>query len=506
MKRNLFFVLFLLLAVAAQAQNNKAGDLTLTIRYLYAADSTMAAHKYVADTLSEGDLYCVPSPVVEGFLPDRDTVQGKMPAKNVTDTVFYSRNAFAVIVSPDIEHGTVEVSPEGDVTVGATVTLTAIPDEFYELEEIKVFNKADETQTVELDDNTFVMPAFDVMVTAFFELGLPVIEEDIDTPEPICAGEALELTAPEVSNADEEGWQMAAESSFEDPEAYEGQTLDATYNGWKLRYFASNDEGTVYSNTVSIKVRTLAPVLVGDASLCTMQTGTYTVSSIGNSDLTWTVSDANATVVESGKILKVTWATAGEHTVSVLVENIDTGCSATVSVNTTVTSFVTPSEVQTLVAKKNSEGREYLLIYPNPQDTYKYQWYKDGNAINGANGQYYYKANGLDAGVYQLYISFNADANGNLFGGAFTDAYTVAATSKPMLSPNPAQPGHGILVVNEGGEEAKVSIFSIDGRLLHQQVIQGTQSVLEVNLPQGIYLVRFTDAQNIETTEKLMIQ
>ena len=509
MKKYLVLLLLLLMAAASQAQNTKqepkAGSLTLTIHYRYAADNTMAARSYIADGLSEGDPFLVVSPYVAGHYPDRDTVYGVMPGRSVVDSVMYYRGNTPEVYTVSVDqtdHGQIAISPEGDIEAGTQVTITVTPDEFYELGTLKAYNKNDESQEVKVTNQSFIMPRFDVMVKATFVRQLPTINGRIDPPKAICAGESLELTAPEVSNADKQGWQMASNDNFGNYEIYEGQTLDAGYNGWKLRYFATNSTGTVYSNVVGIKVNSINPKLSGDTYLCTMQVGTYTADNVGNASLTWTVTDEAATLTETGKKLTVTWATQGQHTVTLLANNNETGCSATVEMEVTVQSFV--SDVNDLVVKKHN-GRDYILIYPNPKDTYKYQWYKDGAPISGANGQYYYQKNGLSAGVYKLYLSLNADANGNLFGGAFTNEYTVAAPSTLVLSPNPVQASEGVRLINEDGGEVTVSIYSLDGRLLQRQTVSGPQPVLNVNLPRGIYMVNIAGNEN-NVTRKLIIE
>ena len=156
------------------------------------------------------------------------------------------------------------------------------------------------------------------------------------------------------------------------------------------------------------------------------------------------------------------------------------------------------------MAKKH-DGKDYLLIYPNPKDTYKYQWYKDGRAITGANGQYYYPAEGLADGDYQVYISFNADSNGNLFCGAFSAVYTVGAKKAACnIYPNPAQMGEELVVVNEG-DEAELFVYSLDGKLIHRQVVANGRQSISVELPQGIYVVRINANESL-TTERIVIQ
>ena len=456
----------------------------------------------------------------EGYHFVKWTESGSQVSTNdhYTFTVTGNRNLVAVFqiqspvthsvtVSPLMSHGTVSVSPSGQVEVGATVTITVTPDEGYVLGSLLVYNKDNVSQNVELNGLTFVMPDFDVMISAVFEIegGLPVINGDITAPAPICAGESLELTAPSVSDATEQGWQMSAHTNFNEIVVYEGQTLDASYNGWKLRYMASNAMGEVYSNVVTITVKDMSDMtLSGDLSSCTGLACTYTVAHAGSAELNWQVSDDKAVIDASGRTLTVLWGTKGIQKVMVNAEDPESGCTVELSLDVNVQSYIDESDVQNIVAKKH-DGKDYLLIYPNPKDTYKYQWYKDGKAITGANGQYYYPAEGLADGEYQVYISYNIDAVGHLFCGAFSAVYTVGASEAAFaIYPNPSQTGEGIVVVNEG-DEAEMFIYTLDGKLVHHQEVANGRQTIGVMLPQGIYVVHFNDGENI-TTERIVIQ
>ena len=456
----------------------------------------------------------------EGYHFVKWTESGSQVSTNdhYTFTVTGNRNLVAVFqvqspvthsvtVSPLMSHGTVSVSPSGQVEVGATVTITVTPDEGYVLGSLLVYNKDNVSQNVELNGLTFVMPDFDVMISAVFEIegGLPVINGDITAPAPICAGESLELTAPSVSDATEQGWQMSAHTNFNEIVVYEGQTLDASYNGWKLRYMASNAMGEVYSNVVTITVKDMSDMtLSGDLSSCTGLACTYTVAHAGSAELNWQVSDDKAVIDASGRTLTVLWGTKGIQKVMVNAEDPESGCTVELSLDVNVQSYIDESDVQNIVAKKH-DGKDYLLIYPNPKDTYKYQWYKDGKAITGANGQYYYPAEGLADGEYQVYISYNIDAEGHLFCGAFSAVYTVGASEAAFaIYPNPSQTGEGIVVVNEG-DKAEMFIYTLDGKLVHHQEVANGRQTIGVVLPQGIYVVHFNDGENI-TTERIVIQ
>lgn len=73
-------------------------------------------------------------------------------------------------------------------------------------------------------------------------------------PEVICGSGPLELVTPNLFNADSYGWEIAVDEAFTNPIAYTGQLLDETYDGWYLRLWATNEEGTSYSNVVQISV------------------------------------------------------------------------------------------------------------------------------------------------------------------------------------------------------------------------------------------------------------
>lgn len=73
-------------------------------------------------------------------------------------------------------------------------------------------------------------------------------------PAVICDEGPIDLVMPNLHNADSYGWEIADNVAFTNPIAYTGQNLDVTYNGWYLRLWATNEEGTSYSNAVLISV------------------------------------------------------------------------------------------------------------------------------------------------------------------------------------------------------------------------------------------------------------
>ena len=503
MKKYLLFTVMFMLAATATAQNRLSKK--LTIHYLYAADSSVAAQKKESYH-SEGAPYSVVSHVIAKYHSDRDTVQGIMPNHDVVDTVFYTINTHTVEVDSQIVNGSVTVEPLGEVTVDDTVTITVTPNENYELATLTAYNKVNQTQTVTIKNNKFAMPDFDVVVTATFVRSLPVITGTIEEPAAICSGSVLSLTEPQVSNADETAWQMSATALFITVTEYEGQPLDMTYNGWKLRYMASNESGTVYSNVVSITVRPMDNItLTGDLGACTNQECEYHLTGDAGASCTWSVSDDNAVVTEITNGIKVVWGSQGTQTVTADIVT-SSNCNAIKEMEVNVMSFVNESDLNDIVVKKH-DNKPYLLIYPNPADTYKYQWYKDNVAIAGANGQYYYPQGGLASGVYKVYVSLNTDADGRLICGSYTNSVTIGASKADYaVYPNPARPSDELSVLIPNGEKVNLALYAVDGRLVYSQTMSGSETQISVNLPIGVYVAHFVKDNETIVTKKIVIE
>ena len=433
-------------------------------------------------------------------------------ALNATTTPDAMRDGdsiFMIEISPRITHGTILTEPVEMATMGDRVTIFADPDQGYQLLWVSVTKQGEASQAVQVNDMTFTMPGFNVYIDASFGLigNGPVINGSITAPAAICAGGSLSLTQPPVSGATRTEWQISADKNFTSYEVYTNQALDRSYNGWKLRFMAANNAGTVYSNIVTITVNNLGNLnLTGDLSACTRQESTYTVTGANNVNYAWEVTDSNASIQGTGKSIKILWGTAGRQTVSVTVSDPKLGCEETLEMEVSVQSFVNERDLNNIVAKKH-DGNSYLLIYPNPKDThYRYQWFKDGNPISGATLQYYYPKNGLEEGEYQVYISFNADENGNLICGAFTPVFKMEPKPTELsVQPNPSSVGQTLVLNAYIEEEAMLTVFTLDGKMVHQQIVSGDKPSIQLNLNQGMYFIRLSDGGNTEMT-KIVIQ
>lgn len=417
-----------------------------------------------------------------------------------TDPITYN-----IEVDYNEEGGSVSVEPS-IAQEHTTINIIINVNEDYELQSLSAFNANDITQAVTItENNTFEMPAYDVMVKAIFAHKQGAVG-DIEAPNPICAGDVLDLTEPDYEYhllALHKGWELSAQPDFEVYDEYNNQSLDASYNGWWLRFAVSYVWGKSYSNSVQIIVNNMDGfALIGDNDICTNQESEYFISGIENDSIVWQVSDSTAIVTIEDDHIKVLWATAGQHQIYASVTDFLTGCFTQLEMDVTVNAFIDASTLNEIVKKDN-----YILIYPNPVESYKYQWYKDGNRIEGANYQYYYQAGGLDNGNYKVYVSFNEDTEGNLICGAFSKEIVINGQSPVSLSvyPNPSHIGETISIVNNDNEKAMLTIYALDGRLLHSQTIVGNQASLSLSLPKGIYMIRLTNSRGSKI-EKIVIQ
>ena len=96
----------------------------------------------------------------------------------VSDLYLYAQwdPLYEIIVDTEVQHGSISASAEHAVE-GITITLTAIPDEDYELDHWTVtYNNGD--NTIDVEENQFEMPAANVTVSAtFVYVGNPFVQQ-----------------------------------------------------------------------------------------------------------------------------------------------------------------------------------------------------------------------------------------------------------------------------------------------------------------------------------------
>ena len=174
--------------------------------------------------------------------------------------------------------------------------------------------------------------------------------------------------------------------------------------------------------------------------------------------------------------------------------------------------------IQKIVAKDHTENNEtytLILVYPNPDKEYKYQWlyatetdslnYRKLNENDGTfNKQYFYKGGALPKGYYKVRISKEEDE----CSPVETKPYhvTYKPTSQLRIYPNPSRRGNNIVVMNDYDGPSQLFIYATDGRLLYTQTVTDSQTTINLNLPSGVYIAHLTDSDGYTKIGKLIIQ
>lgn len=333
--------------------------------------------------------------------------------ENATFIAIFVPLRYEVTIAANPENGG-GVSGGGTYHWGQNCTVVAFANTNYAFD-----NWTEDGEIVSTDaEYTFRCYRDHSLVAHFHLTALPTISDEIAEPDAICAGNPLELSAPEVNFSNNGEWQISADTSFELYSMYEGQSLDTTYNGWQLRYAASNDAGISYSNMVTI---TVYPVIEDD-------------------------------------------------------------------------------EILDIIGKKCGDKVEHILVYP--KSGYQYQWYYDNNPIDTT--QYIHSTNGLKNGTYRVEIALAKGNDGQLLCPVTSDEYEVGFTNR-MVYPNPAHVNAEIFVTNGNDSDAVFSIYSIDGKLVHQQMVNSGKNTIQACLSKGVYISTLVN-ENDTTTEKIVIQ
>ena len=238
----------------------------------------------------------------------------------------------------------------------------------------------------------------------------------------------------------------------------------------------------------------------------------YEVTQLKNVTYQWNIENGNIGS-STGNIATVNWnkltkAETGKLTVTV-TDNIS-GCVYVESISITISPNLAP-DLNNIVAKTSISGKSYILIYPNPSSDFVYQWYKNDTPIAGANEQFYYPKNGLEAGEYKVYVSNQQSTS----CGNFTKPYTLGSLERISgelfkVYPNPSN-GYFSLTFNKDlipdGTTATVSLFSLLGNKIAEHRINCSNNfVFNRNISNGTYLLKVETDNNFTETKHIIIK
>ncbi len=137
-----------------------------------------------------------------------------------------------------------------------------------------------------------------------------------------------------------------------------------------------------------------------------------------------------------------------------------------------------------------------------------YQWYKDGEPVEGANGQYYYEEGGLNGVYYAMLTATDGttyrSCDYEMRPGTNLQNIPPNNTDNLLIYPVPATAGMPIQI--HLPQRGSLTIYSIDGQTLQQFSSDNTICQLPAPLTAGIYLVTYTNATGNRIVRKLIVE
>ncbi len=129
----------------------------------------------------------------------------------------------------------------------------------------------------------------------------------------------------------------------------------------------------------------------------------------------------------------------------------------------------------------------------------QYQWFKDGQIIQGANQRSYTFTNTTGSGVYRVRVTnpegCSATSETRIIETSVEEE--VIATGNPVLYPNPASSNTKLMVPTIAGMGINISIINALGATLYTTSEIAASSMHSVNIPTngiavGVYVVKIT--------------
>ncbi|MBQ3673447.1 MAG: T9SS type A sorting domain-containing protein [Paludibacteraceae bacterium] len=138
-----------------------------------------------------------------------------------------------------------------------------------------------------------------------------------------------------------------------------------------------------------------------------------------------------------------------------------------------------------------------------------YQWYRDGQALEGETKQYYYTSGESMQGDGHEYhaVAFKADGSSVVACPYLFEGFDRSADKNPgerqpiVIYPNPVRSNMPIQI-HGMGEELQITVYSVLG----QRVAVYTDNSFVVNLPTGQYILQVLDSTNEPQCQLLIVE
>lgn len=154
-----------------------------------------------------------------------------------------------------------------------------------------------------------------------------------------------------------------------------------------------------------------------------------------------------------------------------------------------------------------------LIVCCDSTGRYTYQWFKDGDSLEGETGQYYYQPDGIEEGVFKCRISNNSRCN------AFTNEYTYPPKKNVLFAvnnelfavyPNPAFSEIDIELNSEaippGTSSVVMNIFNTTGKkVITEKLFSSVTKIDITHIKAGLYFIELSVNNGTRQTKKLII-
>lgn len=250
---------------------------------------------------------------------------------------------------------------------------------------------------------------------------------------------------------------------------------------------------------------------------------TYVWSNTGNTDTLWnlpggtynvTATDANGCTATGSAIVNTSGA--GNVAITGITTQICASDSGEICAPDNYTSYLWNNGATSKCIYPKLAGNYYVTVtdaanctstsnavavsvYPVPPvsisvngDTLKafnataYQWYYNGNIINGATNSTYIAAN---AGSYSVQVT---DSNGCVATSnpIVYSSINELNNSSLQVYPNPNATGSWQLVVSASLTGSAVEVTDVTGKVVYNAILNQPTSVLNLQVPAGVYLLK----------------
>lgn len=210
-------------------------------------------------------------------------------AEVVSNSGETTNKTYTADVTPAV-NGKITLSAAKDIKEGDTVTVTATPDENYEVVAVTVKGVSGKSVDVQNAEGiyTFKMPAENVTVSATFK------------EKAIAGNKKIEVSQVSI---DKDLWGSDWEFTFKNAEDYVSAITDVKVNGtsWEEKSYSVSSGGQYYKNTSSNKLVCAAREYSANPTIPVLKSGDIiTITANGYEDLTFklVIKDGNASLVE----------------------------------------------------------------------------------------------------------------------------------------------------------------------------------------------------------------